>query len=64
MEVTTATLGQEIANVVGLALVVKHILASYNKLDSTIIDHYTYCIIGNGYQMEGISNEACSIVGY
>ncbi|KAK9053644.1 hypothetical protein SSX86_024718 [Deinandra increscens subsp. villosa] len=57
-------LGQGIANAVGLALAEKHLAARYNKPDAEIVDHYTYCIIGDGCQMEGISNEACSLAGH
>ncbi|XP_042515018.1 transketolase, chloroplastic-like [Macadamia integrifolia] len=64
IEVTTGPLGQGIANAVGLALAEKHLAARYNKPDSEIVDHYTYCILGDGCQMEGISNEACSLAGH
>ncbi|KAH7577776.1 hypothetical protein JRO89_XS01G0298000 [Xanthoceras sorbifolium] len=64
VEVTTGPLGQGIANAVGLALVEKHLAARYNKPDSEIVDHYTYAILGDGCQMEGIANEACSLAGH
>uniref|UniRef100_A0A803NVC9 DNA repair protein RAD51 homolog 3 n=1 Tax=Cannabis sativa TaxID=3483 RepID=A0A803NVC9_CANSA len=64
IEVTTGPLGQGIANAVGLALAEKHLAARYNKPDSEIVDHYTYCILGDGCQMEGIANEACSLAGH
>uniref|UniRef100_A0A0C9RTG0 transketolase n=1 Tax=Wollemia nobilis TaxID=56998 RepID=A0A0C9RTG0_9CONI len=64
VEVTTGPLGQGIANAVGLALAEKHLAARYNKPDATIVDHYTYCILGDGCQMEGVSNEACSLAAH
>ncbi|MQL82210.1 hypothetical protein Taro_014679 [Colocasia esculenta] len=57
-------LGQGIANAVGLALSEKHLAARFNKPDNEIVDHYTYVIVGDGCQMEGISNEACSLAGH
>ena len=64
VEVTTGPLGQGIANGVGLAMAEAHLAAMYNKPDAKIVDHYTYVILGDGCNMEGVSGEACSFAGH
>ncbi len=60
IETTTGPLGQGIANAVGMALAEKVLAAQFNRDGHDIVDHYTYCFLGDGCMMEGISHEVSS----
>ena len=64
VEVTTGPLGQGVGNGVGLAIAEAHLAARFNKPGHEIVDHYTYVILGDGCNMEGIASESASLSGH
>ena len=64
VEVTTGPLGAGIASAVGLAIAEAHMAARFNKPDCAVVDHYTYAIMGDGCNQEGVAAEACSLAGH
>ncbi len=63
VESTSGPLGQGIAVSVGMAVAESMLAARFNTAKRTIVDHYTYALVGEGCLEEGVSSEASSLAG-
>jgi len=64
IEITTGPLGQGVANAVGFAMAAAYTAGQVNSDTCDLIDHKTYCLVGDGDLQEGISYEACAFAGH
>ena len=63
VDATSGPLGQGIAQAVGMAMAEASIAANYED-GHRIMNHYTYCLCGDGCLQEGLSQEAISLAGH
>jgi len=64
IETTTGPLGQGAGNSVGFAVAEAFLAKQFNREGQTLVDHYTYVIVGDGDLMEGVAMEACALAGH
>ena len=63
VECTGGPLGQGVSMAVGMAVAESMLAAKFNTAKRTIVDHYTYSLVGEGCLQEGVASEACSLAG-
>lgn len=64
VEATTGPLGQGTANAVGMAMAERRLAHMLNTSTHELVNHFTYCLVGDGDLMEGVSTEAASLAGH
>jgi transketolase len=64
VETTTGPLGAGFSNAVGMAMAEAFLAATFNRPGQTVIDHRTFCMVGDGDLMEGVASEAASLAGH
>lgn len=63
IECTGGPLGQGVSMAVGMAIAESMLAAKFNTSKRTIVNHYTYSLVGEGCLQEGVASEACSLAG-
>ncbi len=64
VEATTGPLGQGHANAVGMAIAERALAGRFNQPGFEVVNHHTYCLVGDGDVMEGVAMEAASLAGH
>ena len=63
VDASTGPLGQGLGIAVGMAIAESYLNQKYKYLKSSLINHYTYALVGDGDLMEGTSYEVGAIAG-
>lgn len=63
VECTGGPLGQGVSMAVGMAIAESMLAAKFNTSKRTVVNHYTYSLVGEGCLQEGVASEACSLAG-
>lgn len=63
VDASTGPLGQGVGMAVGMAIAEEYLSATLKKNGEPSLDYHTYCLVGDGDLMEGISYEALSLAG-
>ncbi len=64
VDMTAGPLAAGFATGVGMSLAESMLAETYNSPKYEIINHFTYVLMGDGCNMEGLSNEAASLAGH
>jgi transketolase len=64
VETTTGPLGAGFSNAVGMAMAEAFLAATFNRPGYVLVDHRTFCEVGDGDLMEGVAAEAASLAGH
>lgn len=62
IDASTGPLGQGVSNAVGMAIAERYLANLFPSLKG-LINHFTYCVVGDGDLQEGICYEAMSLAG-
>lgn len=63
VETTSGPLGQGVGIAVGMAIAEEYLRTTLKEHKETPLNYYTYCFVGDGDLMEGVSYEALSLAG-
>ena len=64
VETTTGPLGAGFSNAVGMAMAEAFLAQTFIRPGRTLVDHRTFCMVGDGDLMEGVTAEAASLAGH